>query len=114
MSDKVIAWIKTVVPGAWGALIAYIVTQVALPQSLQDYLTDPLTITLVVGASVALWKIVWDKVDDYIPDWLSRIVLGSAQQAVYPERTITTGAVGVTTVLEPENPSEDELLYDGE
>lgn len=89
MSDRVVALLRTAVPAAWGSLVAWLLGVVAawLPVEVFDALAGALQSDavsgLVVVAAIALWYWVWRRVERFIPDWLIRIVLGSAKSPSY-------------------------------
>lgn len=84
MSDKATAWLRTVVPAAWGSLIVWLVAQVPdLPESVVTWLTSEATVTVVVALAIGLWYWLWRKIEGRIPDWLIRIVLGSSKSPTY-------------------------------
>ncbi|MEV0085270.1 hypothetical protein [Saccharopolyspora sp. NPDC050642] len=81
MSDQLTAWLRTTVPAAWSALVAYLVTAGA-----PDWLTGPLgaasdvlIVPVVLGAVYALVR----AVESHLPVWAARLLLGSAKQPVY-------------------------------
>jgi hypothetical protein len=81
MSDNITAWLRTVVPGLWAALVAYLVT-LGLPASVADILAGPgeqFVVALVLAVVYAGLR--W--LEPRLPDWLTRILLGSARPPVY-------------------------------
>lgn len=88
MSDKVTAWLRTVVPAAWGSLILWAVAQIpAIPETVQTWLTSDATVGVVVALSIGAWYWLWRKVENQIPDWLVTIALGSAKSPSYTPTT---------------------------
>lgn len=84
MSDKVTAWLRTVVPAAWGSLVLWAVAQLpAIPESVQTWLMSDATVAVVLALSIGLWYWVWTKIEGYMPPWLTRIVLGSNKTPSY-------------------------------
>ena len=91
MSDLVAAWLRTVVPGLYAAVIgtalAWVAVHAAWVLDLLDLLNIDPESPAVVGAVVALvlagWYAGWRKLEPYIPDWLTRVVLGSAKAPTY-------------------------------
>ena len=89
LSDRAVSYLRTVVPVAWGSLVGLLLGWVAphLPGELGDTLADLLggeaAIALVSGLAIAGWYALWRRVEPQIPDWLTRIVLGSASTPVY-------------------------------
>lgn len=82
---KIISWIRTVVPGAWGVLLAWVAGYVALPEEVVKYLNDPFTLVLVTGLAIGLWKGVFNWLEPKMPAWLTRIILGSNQTPSYDD-----------------------------
>jgi hypothetical protein len=98
MSDVVTSWLRTVVPGLYSTAITALLTWAAVEVpwliSVLDALhIDPLapgTVLAVVALVLAAWHALWRRVEPHLPDWLTRIVLGSAASPVYI-RSIRTG-----------------------
>ncbi|PKW12610.1 hypothetical protein [Saccharopolyspora spinosa] len=82
MSDQLTAWLRTKVPAAWSALIAWLIT-VGAP----DWLTDPLGDagnTLVVPVVLAAVYALLRKAEPHLPPWATRVLLGSNTPPTYP------------------------------
>lgn len=83
MSDRLISWLRTVVPGLWSALVAWLVT-LGLPAVVADALSglgDKVVVAVVLAAVYAALR--W--LEPRMPAWLVRILLGSAQTPKYQE-----------------------------
>ncbi|MEV0057983.1 hypothetical protein AB0H34_46780 [Saccharopolyspora shandongensis] len=81
MSDQFTAWLRTIVPAAWSALVAYLVT-LGAPAWLIDGLGDAgptLVVPLVLAAVYALLR--W--AEPRLPASIARILLGSARPPTY-------------------------------
>lgn len=81
MSDQLIAWLRTVVPAAWSAVIAALVTAGA-PAWLVDGLGDAgptLVVPIVLGVVYALLR--W--AEPRLPVPIARVLLGSARPPKY-------------------------------
>ena len=115
LSDRAVSHLRTVVPVAWGSLVGLLLGWVAphLPGDLGDTLADLLggeaAIALVSGLAIAGWYALWRRVEPRIPDWLTRIVLGSASA---PSYTLGADVIAVvaddgTTVAGPASPLPD-------
>ncbi|MER7014574.1 hypothetical protein ABT324_24380 [Saccharopolyspora sp. NPDC000359] len=81
MSDQLTAWLRTIVPAAWSAVIAALVTAGA-PAWLVDGLGDAgptLVVPLVLGVVYTLLR----AVEPRMPAWLTRILLGSSKAPAY-------------------------------
>ncbi|SDD86922.1 hypothetical protein [Actinokineospora iranica] len=81
MSDRLVSWLRTVVPVAWSALVAWLVSLGA-----PDYLTtalggaaELLVVPIVVGAVYPIAR----TIETRLPDWLTRVLLGSAKPPTY-------------------------------
>ena len=86
MSDRVTSWLRTVVPTAWAALITLAVDNLDwLPQPLVDWLNSEAAVALVMTATLAIWYTAWRWAEPKLPDWLTRLALGSPRQPSYPE-----------------------------
>lgn len=100
MSDLVASWLRTVVPGLYaaviGSVLAWLATHAGWVLDLLELLNiDPQSTAFVAGVVtvvLAAWYAGWRKLEPYIPDWLTRLVLGSAASPLYV-RTGETGAV---------------------
>ncbi len=80
----VVSFLRTVVPGAWAALIVWASGQVDwLPEPVQGVLVSPDVVALVVTGVLAVWYAVWRAIESYLPTWLVRLVLGSYQAPKY-------------------------------
>ncbi|MGI8308782.1 hypothetical protein [Saccharopolyspora hattusasensis] len=83
MSDQLRSWLRTVVPAAWSALVAWLVTAGA-----PDWLTDPLGdagLTLVVPIVLAAVYAGLRKVEPHLPPWATRVLLGSNTPPSYQD-----------------------------
>lgn len=81
MSDRLIAWLRTVVPVAWSALVAWLV-QLGAPGFLTSALgdaADVLVLPVVVGVVYPIAR----AIENRLPDWLTRVLLGSAKPPDY-------------------------------
>lgn len=91
-SDRAVSWLRTVVPVLWGSVVAAILraTTPHLPgdlgTALADWLGSETTLALVTAAAIAAWYALWRWAEPRIPDWLTRLVLGSAQTPTYTGR----------------------------
>lgn len=103
LSDAAIARIKTAVPAWWGAVVTWLLLQLAahLPAEvlgpLSDLLTSAPAQALVVAVATLLWHWLWGWLGRLVPDWVLRLAVGSTQTAVYPG---TAGAREFDELLE--------------
>lgn len=82
ISDKAVSYLRTIVPGLWAAAITWLVTQFpGIPEGLSTWLSDQTGAVVVL--SLALWYVIWRKLEPLIPDWLTKIVLGSSLAPMY-------------------------------
>lgn len=134
LSDRTVALLRTAVPGLWAAIVTTILRLVSplLPgdagTALAALLRSELALTLVVALVLALWYWLWRRVEHLVPDWLVRLVLGSARTPGYSlpaavvetgDGTLVTGTIPEVERLDPaevpdpdddpgEDPDEDE------
>lgn len=89
LSDRAVALLRTAVPALWGtvtaALLGWLATYLPteLHEALADALAAPVVSAVVVAAAIAAWYWVWRRLEPHIPDWLTRVVLGSARTPIY-------------------------------
>jgi hypothetical protein len=98
LSDGVIARLRTVVPILWASLVAWIITVVAVPDAVVDYLSHPITVAFVVAGATALWHRAWQWVSPRVPDWAVRVFMGSAKMPTYAPVPLLTTSQGESTV----------------
>lgn len=82
MSDKVIAWLRTVVPALWGLAVAWLVTRIPALAGLADGLNS-VGGALAVPVAVALWKWVFTAAENVMPSWLTAVLLGHPAAPTY-------------------------------
>lgn len=122
MSDRLTAWVRTVTPKLWAALVTALLAWFAahapwalellelLGVDLTSEVTIGVVILLVDGAVLAAWHWVWTRLQPHLPDVVVRVLLGSAASPVYlapgdaatvytrPELGTLEGSAGVTSV----------------
>lgn len=109
MSDLVASWLRTVVPGLWsaaiGGLLAWLGTHAGWVLDLLDALgIDPKSTAFTAGVVtlvLAAWYAGWRRLEPYIPDWLTRLVLGSSKAPSYAPVT-ADGAHVITDLTDDE------------
>lgn len=107
LSDRAVSVLRTAVPSLWGALVAALLGVLAghLPVEVYDPLAEALSsdllVAVVVAAVIAAWYALWRRVEPFIPDWLTRVVLGSARTPAYAP-TSSDGAAVVTSLDDTE------------
>ncbi|MEV4648314.1 hypothetical protein [Saccharopolyspora sp. NPDC049357] len=85
MTDQLTAWLHTVVPAAWSALVAYLVT-LGAPVRLVDGLGDAgptLVVPLVLAAVYAGIR----RLEPHLPPVLTHVLLGSNRPPSYSPDT---------------------------
>ncbi|WP_029289146.1 hypothetical protein [Cellulomonas sp. HZM] len=113
LSDRAVSILRTAVPALWGSLVAAVLAALAphLPATVYDALADALssdvTRALVVAVVIAAWYALWRRLEPHTPDWLTRLVLGSARTPGYPLPEISAefyadGAHVITTLTDDE------------
>ncbi len=87
MSDKVIAWVRTVLPGLWAGLLV----AVGIPGETVAALGvvgEIVVYPVVLGAVYALLQ--W--LQTRVPTWLARVLAGSEKTPTYVDPPISEGA----------------------
>jgi hypothetical protein len=81
MTDWLRSVIRTAVPGLWAGLVVWL-THLGLPQSILDAVSGLGGQLADLAALVVVYGFVrW--VEPHIPDWLTRVLLGSARPPQY-------------------------------
>jgi hypothetical protein len=82
-SDWLRSVVRTVLPGAWAAFVLWLAS-LGLPQSFTDWLASDTVATHVL--ELAAFAVVYGFVrfiEPHLPDWLTRLFLGSAKAPTY-------------------------------
>jgi hypothetical protein len=85
MSDYVRSVVRTVLPAAWSMFVLWLVS-LGLPQSAADWLASETVATKVVevtALAIVYGFVRW--IEPHMPDWLARLLLGSAKPPTYPD-----------------------------
>ena len=104
LSDLAVSHLRTAVPVLWGSLLATLLRLITphLPgdvaAALADLLGSELALTLVTAAAIAAWYAAWRWAEPRIPDWLTRLVIGSARAPGYALTPATVSSDGVATI----------------
>lgn len=91
LRELVPSLLRTGVPSLWGVALAHIATFLTgrLPESIAEPLLELLSSGAVekvlVAVCILAWYLAWRRFERLVPDWLVRIVLGSAAAPVYPD-----------------------------
>ncbi|WP_409466611.1 DUF6519 domain-containing protein [Amycolatopsis sp. GA6-003] len=83
LGDHLTSWLRTVVPGLWSALVAWLVS-LGLPSSVTDAvagLGNQVIVPLVLAVVYALLR----QLEPKMPPWLTRVLLGSNRPPSYAE-----------------------------
>ncbi|MCI2421519.1 hypothetical protein MOQ72_29200 [Saccharopolyspora sp. K220] len=80
MSDKLTAWLRTVVPGLWAALITWLLS-LGLPASIGDLLAGGEEFVMAAVLAAVYAGLRW--LEPRMPAWLTRILLGSNTPPTY-------------------------------
>jgi len=83
MSDWIRSVVRTVLPAAWSVLVLWLAS-IGLPQSFTDWLGSDQVVTQlvqIVTAGAVYAAVRW--VEPHLPDWLTRVLLGSAKPPTY-------------------------------
>lgn len=85
ISDKVVSYLRTVVPVLWGSVVSFILQFVGsdLNEPISNALNSEPVGIAVTAIVIGVWYWLWRRVEPHIPDWLTRIVLGSAKAPTY-------------------------------
>ena len=94
LSDRAVSYLRTIAPVLWGSLLAAVLPSLPwLPVEVVEWLSGDAASLAFAAALIAAWYVVWRHVEPHVPDWLTRIVLGSAQSPAYPDSIETREAV---------------------
>jgi hypothetical protein len=81
MSDRITSIIRTVVPGAWAALVAWLVG-LGVPAAVTDAVSGlGGEVTQLVALAVVYAVVRW--IEPHLPSWLGVLLLGSAKTPTY-------------------------------
>jgi hypothetical protein len=103
LGDRGASILRTAIPALWGTVVASVLAW-ALPllpgdvgEALSTLLSSDVVVALLVTAAIALWYALARWIEPHLPDWLTRLVLGSAAAPTYA-KTTPEGAAVVTTI----------------
>jgi hypothetical protein len=83
VSDRLTAWVRTVVPTAWSALIAWLIG-LGVPAGVTDAvggLVEPLLVPLALAGVYAALR--WLETQPRVPSWIKAVLLGSSKTPTY-------------------------------
>ncbi|MEU0465006.1 hypothetical protein ABZ215_13465 [Amycolatopsis sp. NPDC006131] len=96
MSDKLTSIVRTIVPGAWATLVAWLVG-LGLPDVVTGWLSGlGGRVTELVALVVVYVFVRW--VEPRVPSWLAALLLGSSKAPTYNQLTVS--AADVASVLD--------------
>jgi hypothetical protein len=83
VSDKVTAWLRTIVPTLWSAGLAWLLVHLPVLHSLAAPL-GALGTAVAVPVVLAAYKAVLAWLEPRLPVWLVRLLNGSSRPPTYP------------------------------
>lgn len=87
--------LRTLVPALWGSFIGWVLAVVPILEPLRADLIQygDLAVPVITAVLIGAWYAFWRWLEPRLPDWLTRILLGSAKQPTYwNENTISGDA----------------------
>ncbi|GHG97529.1 hypothetical protein ACFORH_42935 [Amycolatopsis roodepoortensis] len=81
LGDRLVSWLRTIVPGLWALGIAWLVG-LGLPDSVTGAV-DGLGQMVLIPAALAIVYPLLRAVEEKMPPWLTRVLLGSNQPPNY-------------------------------
>lgn len=79
--------LRTLVPSLWGSFIGWVLAVVPVLEPLRADLIayGDLAVPVISAVLIGGWYALWRWLEPRLPDWLTRILLGSAKAPVYVE-----------------------------
>lgn len=95
--------LRTIVPAFWGSFIGWALALLPVLEPLRAELLayGDLAVPFISAIIIAAWYVLWRKVEAWLPDWLTRILLGSSQAPTYAKDAIV-GEVVTDANLTPD------------
>ncbi|TCO64399.1 hypothetical protein [Actinocrispum wychmicini] len=81
MSDQLVGWLRTVVPATWSAFVTWLAT-LAVPNTITGPLGQAGEL-VVAPIVIAIVYPLLRAVEAHLPDWLTRVLLGSCKVPTY-------------------------------
>ena len=85
IEDNITRYLRTAVPVLWGSVASFLLQYVAtdLSEPIANALYSEQASIAVTAIVIFVWYWVWGKVNHLVPDWLSKLVLGSEKEPTY-------------------------------
>lgn len=84
LSDTIVSIIRTVIPAAWGSLIAWLLSQIPALEMIESQIESiEAVVTFIV---IGLWYSVTRALEPRTPEWLRKILFGVATNPEYDEK----------------------------
>lgn len=95
--------LRTLVPALWGSFIGWVLAVVPVLEPLRADLIayGDLAVPVISAVLIGAWYALWRWLEPRLPDWLTRILLGSAKAPTYWNENTISGDV-----------DQDELVND--
>ncbi|MFJ8815426.1 hypothetical protein [Amycolatopsis thermoflava] len=106
MSDKLTSIVRTVVPGAWAALVAWLVG-LGLPAVITGWLSGLGGAVTELAALVVVYVFV-RVIEPRLPAWLATLLLGVAKEPAYTPQN-ADGSFTITSA--PSAPAANDLSF---
>jgi len=87
--------LRTIVPALWGSFIGWVLAVVPVMEPLRADLIayGDLAVPVITAVLIGLWYAFWRWLEPRLPDWLTRILLGSAKAPTYWNENTISGDV---------------------
>lgn len=95
--------LRTVIPALWGSFIGWVLAVVPVLEPLRADLIayGDLAVPIITAVLIGAWYAFWRWLEPRLPDWLTRILLGSAKAPVYVAPTTSSDVDPNGTVYDP-------------
>lgn len=112
MNQKITALLRTIIPGAWGTLIGYLVATLPFlaPYAEQINGLSELIVLIAIGGYYALMR----KLEPLLPEWVTVILMGSNAEPDYGDSGLDVEQVeeDFTDPTDLDDPVLDEFVPD--
>lgn len=81
--------LRTVVPAIWGSAVSWLLSVVPALEPLREILLEQaeFLIPILSGLIIGGWYAFWRWLEPKLPDWATRVLLGSSKAPVYRTET---------------------------